>query len=285
MVALIAALSASADTQERKETLSIDDPRPVAAALQQLMTRHQRVITYEDPRYLHEGDIKDVTREVRKDLDRYPPGQAPTVLAPRGGHIRFGSRVSTDTGQPDDWNALLTSLLEGYAARGGPRFRVEHHADFDHVIPAESRNASGQWVKAASILDATVTIPEQELTKADIVEAVAKAVSAATDVHFVVGTCLVCGPHGLAPEPTERFAVHDERARDLLWRAVQHWRPGTSWHIYQDPGSDLYVLNLVRGPAPATAPAPALPVLPSPPSTDSRCKPAMTRAEAAGCAQ
>ena len=73
----------------RREDLLVDDPRPMAAALEELTRRYGTIITYEDPRYLYAADIKDVTREVSRNLDRFPPGQAPKVLVPFGGRLDF----------------------------------------------------------------------------------------------------------------------------------------------------------------------------------------------------
>ena len=275
-LAAIAASSLSSDAQERTEKISVDDARPVAAAIELLAKRYNRAITYEDPRYLYEGDIKDVTREVRKDLDRYPPGKAPRVLVPRGGQLAFTYRVSDDAGgQPADWEAALDSLLTAQAARGGPRFRLEHHADVDHVIPAASRDASGRWVAAEPILDVSITIPEQQLSRLAIVEAVAKAIGEAAHVQLGIGTCLGCGPHSLAPDPTFAFGVSNERGRDVLWRVLQEWRAGAAWRIFEDPQRGLYLLNVFYLAPAVVVPAQPPSVLPSPPEAngDSVCRP------------
>jgi hypothetical protein len=251
----LAALTSSAEAQPNAWlSINVDDPRPLAEALGQLAERHKIVVTYEDPRYLYAGDVKDVTRTVSRT-----PTPTHRILIPLGGRLDFNYSVSAATGQPENWDALLASLLEAHAAGGGARFRFERANGATHVFPAESRNASGQWVEVASILDAYITIPEQDLTKAAIVEAVAQTIGDAANVHLGVGTCLDCGPRALGPEPTERFGVANERARDVLWRVVQHWRRGSSWRIFQDPGSDLYVLNVTF------APVRDEPVLASPP--------------------
>jgi hypothetical protein len=186
--AIAAMLCGSAPAQStRSQSILLDNPRPLAEALETLKTRHRRAITYEDPRYLYADDIKDITLEVRKDLARFPPGQAPRVLIPLGGRIDFEYDVSAATGDPEDWDALLDELLESHAAAGrGARFRVERSGDVYHVIPAQIRNTSGQWVKTASILDAYITVPEQEFTKLAAVEAVVQAVNEAMDVRLSV---------------------------------------------------------------------------------------------------
>jgi hypothetical protein len=70
--------------------IDVDDPRPVAAAVDQLVARFGYAITYEDPRYAFSDDLKDVTAEVGRDLARkYPKNDAPRILVPAGGQLRI----------------------------------------------------------------------------------------------------------------------------------------------------------------------------------------------------
>jgi hypothetical protein len=48
-------------------TLTVQDPRPVAKAIQELDKRYGRQITYEDPPYSRYSDMPDVTLQYRKD--------------------------------------------------------------------------------------------------------------------------------------------------------------------------------------------------------------------------
>src|SRR5437879_2804770 len=50
-------------------TITVNDPRPLAAAITELELRHGWVITYEDPPYEYAADVRDVTGVVRKDSD------------------------------------------------------------------------------------------------------------------------------------------------------------------------------------------------------------------------
>ena len=65
----VAAISSSADTkvlaQATRVDYIVDDPRPVAAAIDELTSRYGYLITYEDPPYSYSDDVKDVTAEVR----------------------------------------------------------------------------------------------------------------------------------------------------------------------------------------------------------------------------
>ncbi len=80
--------------------LSVDHPRPVAEAILRLANKYGWIITYEDPRYVHETDVVDVTLSVRKDLDKYKPGEAPKVLGPRGGVLELTYDVVPNINTP-----------------------------------------------------------------------------------------------------------------------------------------------------------------------------------------
>ena len=139
--------------------------------------------------------------------------------------------------------AVLQSLVEASTAAGGARLRVERAGDAYHVIPAETQNVVGAWVRTASILDAFITIPEQELTDLEIVGTICAAVTEATDVRIVLGMGLFGGPQNFAEPPRKRFSANNERARDVLFRALQDIRPGVSWLLFNGPGMPEYVLN------------------------------------------
>src|SRR2546430_7117656 len=53
------------------ETVSVNSGRPVGEAALQLEKRYGWTITYEDPKYVNNAEIADVTLHVRKDLDKY----------------------------------------------------------------------------------------------------------------------------------------------------------------------------------------------------------------------
>src|SRR5690242_18095603 len=82
--------------------LTVEDPRPVAKAIETLEGEYGWVITYEDPRYVHDSEVADVTLKVRRDLDQFKPGEAPKVFAPAGGLLEFTYDVAPNTNLPPD---------------------------------------------------------------------------------------------------------------------------------------------------------------------------------------
>jgi hypothetical protein len=112
----------AADVAGPELQLSISDPRPVAKAVELLSQRHGLVITYEDPPYAFEGDLKDVTAEV----SRSPVAPGHRVLVPRGS-MTLTYSVSQATGTPEHADALIRNVLDTHlAAGGGSQFELIH---------------------------------------------------------------------------------------------------------------------------------------------------------------
>ena len=94
--------------------MAVEDPQPVANAVQSLVTQHGDSITYEDPPYVYQGDLVD--RYESGVHDRIPAGHAGTSRKTRAG-------------------------ARGGKSRG--HFRVVQTACVFHVMPAEVKD--GPW--------------------------------------------------------------------------------------------------------------------------------------------
>jgi hypothetical protein len=222
--------------------VSVEDPRPVAKAITTLEATQGWIITYEDPPYAYTGDIEDVTEKVRKDLDKFRPGEAPRVLIPRGGTLSF----EYDAGQtnfPPDPAPIVQRLLAAYAASGGAgEFRIEQVDKIIHVIPSSIRDRSGRLTQLKSVLDAVIALPAKERTGLQTLEAVCAAISRTVHVRVVVGTV-----------PVELFLRHKDQqrltgrnARQLLVQLLQSVSNGAhlSWQLLYGPDVKMYALNI-----------------------------------------
>jgi hypothetical protein len=237
-------LSGDESGPDRVLELSVDDPRPVAKAMELLTARHGYVITYEDPPYSHESEIKDVTLQVRRDLDKFEPGKAPKVFVPRGGRLDLSYSVSSETGHPADPAALIQEVLDAHAAgdQGGV-FRLEQSGEVFHVVPVKVRNSAGEWVDHASILDVAITLPApaHERRLADTVDAICDAVSDATGENVWVGSM----PTNFFMQHFDRLEARDEIARNVLMRALAGKKRKLTWRLFYGPGREQsYALNI-----------------------------------------
>jgi len=236
-------------------TLSVDDGRPVAKAVQTLVSQYGYAITYEDPRYAYDGDLQDVTTQVRKDLDKYPPGKAPKVIAPLGGKLTLN--VPSTMGL-SDVSSVLNQLVQSSPSG---HFRVQQTGDVFHVVPTEVRDRDGNWALSSSILDVPISIPTKDRSESEIMDAICQAVSSIVQVEVDVSGIRVGGFRSEAGPTLYRFGADNELARSVLMRALATTSNNKrTWLIFYDVGQKLYVLNIFR--VPELFPKPQVPVPP-----------------------
>lgn len=228
---------------DAKVRLSVRDPRPLAKAVEVLEARSGLAVTYEDPLYVNEGEIADVAPSVRKDFNRFRPGEAPKVLIPKGGAVTVDYNAIPGTERPADPVAAVQELVKEHSASGNAGlFRVEQSGQMIHVIPAAFKNREGVMTAQQSVLDAMINVPAEERSGVQTLRAICEAVSQATHTRVVVGTI-----------PLNLFIRHhgseggaDQKARDVLVNLLGNTRKGTnlSWRLLYDPGMGTYALNI-----------------------------------------
>jgi len=234
------------DRQEgnsEKVRISVEDGRPLAAAITMLEARFGWVITYEDPRYANAGDISDVTEKVRRDLHKFKPGRAPKVLVPKGGSLVFEYDYGADSKQRPDPNLILKALLEAHTGSGNAgRFRLERGAQITHVVPAAIKDISGRFAPQESLLDVAISLPPKERTGLQMLYALCTELSKSVQLRVVVGTI----PHGLFLQHKDNQGVERMIARDVLVQLIERAGRGTrlSWQLFYDPGLKMYALNI-----------------------------------------
>ena len=227
----------------REVKLSVENPRPVAQAIEMLKEKYGWVITYEDPCYVHESEIADVTLKVRKDLDKYKPGEAPKVIVPKGGALEFTYDVMSDTNLPADPAMVVQKLLDAQATSGtGGRFRLETRGRIMHVIPAEIKNSNGVLVPQQSVLDTIISLPSGERTVLQKLQNICEAIRQVSDIPVVLGAI----PTNLFLQHQDQRGAESQRARDILVDTFETMNKETnlSWRLLYEPGVKKYVLNI-----------------------------------------
>jgi hypothetical protein len=79
-ILVISAARGRGSQESSQIKLSVESGRPIAEAILRLEEKYGWVITYEDPRYAHDSEIVDVAPKVRKDYDKFKPGEAPKII-------------------------------------------------------------------------------------------------------------------------------------------------------------------------------------------------------------
>ena len=209
-------------------SVNVNDPRPLAAAIQVLENRYGWVITYEDPPYVHPSEISDVTLAVRKD---YAPTK-PKVLIPLGGSFDFSYPVPSTAGDPDEAGVLAT-MLDAYRGSGHPGvFGLESSGSVVHIVPLMSRNSQDTLEKRTSLLDTRIDLPARERTAFEMIDGVLTAVTAARGVKVGIGTV----PMNALLLTHVQGAVKGETARAALLRTLETTKLKLSWRLLCDPG-------------------------------------------------
>jgi hypothetical protein len=227
-----------------KIKLSVEDPRPVAEAILKLEDQYGWVITYEDPRYVHESEVIDVARKIRRDLDKFKPGEAvPPVFIPRGGLLEFTYDVAPNTELPTDPARVVQSLLDAQAANShGGRFRLEKRGKIMHVIPTAIKNSEGRLVPQNSVLDTIISLPPGERTVLQKLESICAVISRTTGIPIKLGTI----PDNWFSRSQANRGVMGQKARDVLINmfATMDYGTNLSWRLFYGPGTKNYALNI-----------------------------------------
>jgi hypothetical protein len=240
------ALRGQGTQESTKVNLSVQDPRPLAKAIETLEAKYGWVITYEDPRYTHASEITDVTETVRRDLKKFKPGRAPKVLIPKGGTLSFEYDEAL-TVKPADQVVLVQELINSYSATGNAgRFRVEHRHGLINVIPTAVKNTAGDFAHQTSLLDAIITVPAEQRSGMKTLQAICAAISQATGTRVL----LVGAPLGMFLRYRDDEEIASQRAGDalanLLGKVGNQVR--LSWQLLYDPGLKVYTLNIHQVP-------------------------------------
>jgi len=126
---------------------------------------------------------------------------------------------------------VLQFILDADKSRGaGSRFRIEQTDTTFHVIPTETRDVDGQWVRQDSILDTALNITTAELSGAELLNEICGQISEKIRTPVVVGVI----PATSFLDYRGRLEVRNERARDVLLKLaesaavlIESFRPGT----------------------------------------------------------
>jgi hypothetical protein len=226
----IASLALLSGTTAAAGIVTVDDPRPLAAAVKELAIQHGWQITYEDPPYLHPNDV--VEQSV------YDPNAAPGHKVPKGG--RFSAKVAVPD-RPDQQRGAAEQLVRAYnASRGGNFFAVLPGDSLVHIVPRQTIGVSGTPVPTKPILDTHVTVAPRQRSAADLIEEICRNLSRLTGTEVVVGTV----PINLLKGTKISLGASNQTARSALEKLVIEMRVPLSWRLLYDPELKWYVLNI-----------------------------------------
>jgi len=242
LLLFLLAFSATVHAQSKSKVVS--DPRPVAKAVAQLETLYGFPVTYEDPPYVHDSEITDVTDKVQSAQHN-----GKRVLIPKGGTFTFtfdlpaagaypgGGLLLSDAAAKD----VIVNMLKSYAAtRNGDMFNVTRSGRLFHVVPTHFIDRSGKSEPLAPLLSTELIVSPRSRTAGDLVSEICRLLSLATGRSVVVGNV----PSSLLANHPTTITASREPARAILSRLLQEFDVPLSWQLFYDPGLHLYVLNI-----------------------------------------
>lgn len=240
------------------QPITIDDPRPVAAAIEKLETIYAVPITYEDTIYPNEGERADVTEAISRthNITR-------KVLVPKGGVPSFSY-----TPPPEDATlqvrmnmaqAAIIDLLSHYnQGRNSQMFTFLKTDSEFHVIAVQFVDEGGKIQKHSPLLDTPVTFTPLRPPTATIANAggalagLMEAVTNASNIKVWGGQV----PLNLFAHSPGNITASNEPARSVLDRLIKQIpvsvpsQPGPdggtvpvpatlSWQLFCDPEPTL----------------------------------------------
>jgi hypothetical protein len=129
-------------------------------------------ITYEAPLLEWSGDLMPAGRG---------DGTGTYGLTPK----ELSFQMPVDTKIDIDARTALEKTIDAYNRQsGGPQYKVLVSKVGLHIVPMQARDAAGNWIAAHSPLDQLITIPPQERTVEDHMEAFITAVSLANQIDY-----------------------------------------------------------------------------------------------------
>ena len=219
----------------------INSARPLHDAALLLESRYQKVVTYEDPVWMWQGDsIQTGMNENARVLIHRP-----LVLFPDAAPER----------SPKLDAALVATFVSAYQRQntGGAQFEVGSSSWGLHIVPLQAHDESGALVPATRLLDARISVPEESRMASEHLKALANSITMATGIKVVGGTPYIdafFAANGiLPPKGAAQLLPQAEKApysfswgaaavpaRDALIDFLGHSSTTLSWKLLCGPG-------------------------------------------------
>lgn len=201
------------ERQGDRAVLIVDSPRPLDSAAMTLAEEFGIRLNVEDPPYLSQEDVLDVTAKVSRD-----PHIQHRVLIPKGGRLEVAFALGTD-GLPADPARLFQMLADAANAKFPFRYRLDTDGNWYTLVPTRTRDEQGQAIEITPLLDRRVTIPPGVRSIAASANLMAEALSVQTGMRVSCCQGVIAGiPWGM---PEVLFEARDEPARSVLKRLIR----------------------------------------------------------------
>lgn len=204
---LCVALSGCAATAaENTQAVSVENPRPVAAAIQQIEKMYNVPITYEDARYVNDSEMA-INEQGHSVIKTRSVTFTPQTLP---------SDAALDIRKQSARSAVADVLRSYNVSRGAEMFTVTDDGEGLHVTPLRFVGKFGSMENASPLLETPISLSPSVRTAAQAVREIAQAISASTGRPVGAGTL-----PSLFARHTTTIAASNEPARVVLERLFQ----------------------------------------------------------------
>jgi hypothetical protein len=209
-------------------SIVVNDPRPVAAAIEEIEKVTGRAITYEDPPFLSKNHMTPMVQGANADT---------SLLIPSGGSLRITLPADAS---PEQVTAAVGRMVGNYnASRGAATFSVTQ-GGLTHVVPQQSATLSNQLAPMTPVLDTRITVAAKSRSAMDLLAEICRAVSRVSGQPVGIGTVPTNALLGQRVE----IGARNEPARNVLEKLIVASGMTLSWRLLYDPGLKAYYLNI-----------------------------------------
>ena len=227
--------------------MTVDESRPLAAALLALEPHLGVVLNYEDAPIVFSGDATDVASSVMTSEQRAAHPEA-KVIVPRPGKLTWS--LPEESRSLAAVKTAVESMVTAYNSTGLPgRFEAQSSGTMFFIVPTAVRGVSGALTTVRPLLSQRITIPTASRSMGETVALIIQLLT-----HD--GTSLVIGtaPFGLFANAQVSVSANNEPARNVLAKLLAGASSGVladgtpapllGYRLMCDPVTHSYVLNI-----------------------------------------
>ncbi|HZU43325.1 MAG TPA: hypothetical protein VE994_11675 [Terriglobales bacterium] len=223
--------------------ISVNQARPLEAALDQLENKLGIPINYEDPRLACPSDIQDVTAQVQNAAQRAANPRT-RVIVPKGGALSV-DMVLPNVVQTGDALTVVTALRAQYEANGYPgRFTIKQVGSVLTVEPNAVRGSDCTWAAASPAMETPISFPSQQRDATETLSLILHAVTQRLGMKVGLGNL----PMVAFVNRKATVRADNEPANIVLMRLFDQLSPAGqstySYHLFYDPGLKYYLADI-----------------------------------------
>lgn len=210
----------------QKIHVTANSPRPLAQILDALHEKYGWVVNYEDPQYTSHADSVEVA-------DGTTHSQVPS-----GGNFEVEFAAEST---PDEEKTLHLVVDAYNHSRNPGQFELRHDAqsNFD-IVGMAAHDEKGTIAEQQVLLDRPVTLPSEERTIVDTINAIFQTIALQSHTAATLGVY----PRSLLGHTPVKVGGTKITARELLRQSLQGSHRKFYWRLLFDPASRGYFLDL-----------------------------------------